>query len=324
MLVWPFMLPFTPEQIDRSSGLLATFVAPGGCNLRCSFCGIRQRGERDRPTNLGPEHFAYFVSDLAEHEPLLAVAVVGDEPLIEGGWPHTLSVLQSARDAGVPRALITNGTLLAVRMKALAEIELDSLFISLDGFGKFHDRTRGVEGAFEAAVRGLFAANSNPGLRDRIGIASTFQARRLHYLRGLPELLERHGVRRWLLSPVLIFGDIGRPPSCVGISDAEINELVNLREDALARGIETCFDEVFALNPSASDLAKRIIAARLPIRSLGSTLSLTRLLPDGTCSVDPEIFGKVSPHTAKWDGIQAPHEFVRGIRPMVAGLAAAE
>ena len=323
MLVWPFVFPFTPEQLGRASGLLASFVAPGGCNLRCPHCGIRQRGERNRPTNLGPEQFANFVSDLAEHEPLLAVAVVGDEPLIEGGWPYTLSVLRSARDAGVSRSLITNGTLLADRTDALADVGLDSLFVSLDGVGKFHDQTRGVEGAFEAAVRGLSAASSNPGLRDRIGIASIIQARRLHYLRGMPELLERHGVRRWLLSPVLTFGDEGRPPSCAGISDAEIGELVRLRQDALARGIEVSVDGVFALDPSAADLAKRIIEARLPIRRLGSTLSLTRLLPDGSCSVDPEIFGKVGPHTAKWDGVQAPHEFIRSIHPVAAGLVAA-
>ena len=74
----------------------------------------------------------------------------------------------------LPSALITNATKLAERSRELATRQ-NKILVSLDGTGAYHDKTRRVDGAYDALIRGLEAAAERPELRDRITIASVVQ-----------------------------------------------------------------------------------------------------------------------------------------------------
>jgi SynChlorMet cassette radical SAM/SPASM protein ScmF len=128
-----------------------------GCNLRCRHCWIA-------PTFAGRQLAPgeYLDVDLldkavAEGKPLgLSQAkLTGGEPLLH---PHFLQVVDRLTAAGLSLMLETNGTLLDHDLaRYLKEnTRLGFVSVSLDGpTPAVHDAFRGVEGSFEAAVRGF-------------------------------------------------------------------------------------------------------------------------------------------------------------------------
>ena len=65
-----------PEIEPGAAGSFLTFVVPAvnGCNLKCSFCLVRQRSEI-ADTDLRPEDFVRFIREAAERAPIFALAI---------------------------------------------------------------------------------------------------------------------------------------------------------------------------------------------------------------------------------------------------------
>ncbi len=102
-----------PDQPD-AAGQFLTFIVPSanGCNLKCSFCLIRQRREIAE-IYLSPDDLARFIREAAVCAPLFALAVQGYEPLLPESLPFTQAILGTGRFLGIPASLVTNGTKLA-------------------------------------------------------------------------------------------------------------------------------------------------------------------------------------------------------------------
>ncbi len=123
------------------------------CNLRCQHCYLRAMAKRS-PYELSTEEARSLVEEMVDMGvPLLIIS--GGEPLTRRDlW----EIVEPASRKGRPRlALSTNGTLID---KDTAIMLRDHGFtyvgVSIDSINpEWHDKFRGVPGAFEAALRGL-------------------------------------------------------------------------------------------------------------------------------------------------------------------------
>src|SRR5215468_4005161 len=121
-----------PEDELGAEGQVLTFVvpAPNGCNLRCSFCFIRQRQEITEVL-LRPEDIMRFVREAAERAPIFALAIQGYEPLLPESLPYTRAILAAGQFLGRPTTMVTNGTKLVDAVDLLATLSLNKIAISL-------------------------------------------------------------------------------------------------------------------------------------------------------------------------------------------------
>ena len=119
----------------ESQEIAVTFVvpAPNGCNLACSFCAIRARGEaRPEDDRIGQDDYVAFLRAAAANYQVGVASVQGYEPLLPESWSYTQAILETARELGLRTALVTNGTNLRQYADQLRALGLDSLTVSVD------------------------------------------------------------------------------------------------------------------------------------------------------------------------------------------------
>ncbi len=118
--------------MSRIDDLLLTVVlpAPNGCNLKCPFCAIAQRGEAT-VSKLTDDHYLRFIKEAATHLPVSTFSVQGYEPLLPETWKLTKSVLGLADTLDLGTRLVTNGVLLAERSQELSGL-VEIIAVSLD------------------------------------------------------------------------------------------------------------------------------------------------------------------------------------------------
>src|SRR5258708_5924369 len=132
-----------------AEGQFLTFVVPAqnGCNLRCSFCLVRQRREIT-DTRLRPGDFARFIREAWQRAPIFALAIQGYEPLLPDSLPYTQSILATGQFLGLPTSLVTNGLKLVDAVDLLKTLSPNKIAISLDSAATdIYDRTRRLAGA---------------------------------------------------------------------------------------------------------------------------------------------------------------------------------
>lgn len=128
------------------------------CNLACAHCYLDavQRKSEARDELTTGECLA-VMCQLGQSAPGAMLVLTGGEPLLR----HDLEQLvQAGREQGLMPVIGTNGTLLdARRAESLRDAGAAGLSISLDSSdARFHDRLRGLPGAWAGARRGLAAA----------------------------------------------------------------------------------------------------------------------------------------------------------------------
>jgi len=160
------------------------------CNLRCKHC--YQRAGSPLPAELTLREKLDVVRQL-DRAGVAAVAFSGGEPTIH---PHFPAALKAAADAGMYTALATNGLALADRgyARKLKELGLRYVEVSVASADPDkHDRFRGVEGAWERAIRGLRNAVE---LGFSTAMATTVTRLNLDEVDGILDLAEEIGVQR--------------------------------------------------------------------------------------------------------------------------------
>lgn len=160
------------------------------CNLACGHCyldAVQRR--REAPDELSTEEALHTVRQIAEAAPGAMLVLTGGEPLLRRDLDSI--VAEAARSDLMP-VIGSNGTLLdARRAQALKASGAVGIGISVDSMlSGFHDRLRGMPGAWEGALRGAHAARE-AGLA--LQLQTTLFAENRGDLEALADLAEELG-----------------------------------------------------------------------------------------------------------------------------------
>ncbi len=159
------------------------------CNLRCIHCYTDSEA-RKYSGELTTDEGKALIRDLAGFQ-VPALLFSGGEPLAR---PDLFDLVSYARSFGVRPTLSTNGTLITDETaRKIKEAGFTYVGISLDGIGEINDRFRGVDGAFDRAVRGFKAC---VGVGQRVGLRLTLTRHNFKNLHGIFDFIEREQIDR--------------------------------------------------------------------------------------------------------------------------------
>lgn len=122
------------------------------CNLSCVHC--RAAAERGPYSGeLSSEEGILLIDDIASFSKPVVI-LTGGEPLLR---EDIFDLARYGSERGLRMVMAPNGTLVDAKIALeIKESGIQRVSVSLDGAtGQSHDRFRGVEGAFEAALRGI-------------------------------------------------------------------------------------------------------------------------------------------------------------------------
>ena len=290
-----------PDFDGEGAGQLLTFVVPaqGGCNLKCSFCLVRQRREA-AGNDLQPEDLVRFIREAAERSPIFALAIQGYEPLLPTSLPYTRAVLEAGQSLGVPTTLVTNGVFLREAVDLLTTLAPAKIAISLDSdSAAIHDRVRGVAGAWTATVAGIKRAVEVLAPRTKLAVSSVLLPSKRHHLEGMPAHLQETGIEEWIVNPLLRFGP-EKYNGPVGDRRSLFQSLLGLQAAADRADIHLKVDDEFDRLGHRSACARHPELSSLEVRKLPAAIELFRLGPAGRCSMGQEIMKPVTPDVPQW------------------------
>lgn len=153
------------------------------CNLKCVHCyakALDVEGKDQISTEKGKE----IIDDLAAYgTPVMLFS--GGEPLVR---QDLVELARHATHRGMRAVISTNGTLITKeKAKALKDVGLSYVGISLDGMEAVHDNFRAVPGAFRKALEGIENCQAE-GLK--VGLRFTINKRNVDEVPGIFRLLE--------------------------------------------------------------------------------------------------------------------------------------
>ena len=192
--------PDLPEGVPR---LRAFYIyLSDNCNLRCRHCWIVPRFTDGKP-DPGRVVDVDALRDAVREGKALGLSsakLTGGEPMLH---PRFLDVVDMLTAEGLSLHMETNGTLLTAEVaRHLKEkTRLTFVSVSLDGAdARTHDAFRGVEGAFDAALRGL-SYLADAGFKNTQVIMSIHRGNRAQ-VEALVQLAAARGAASVKLNPV--------------------------------------------------------------------------------------------------------------------------
>lgn len=192
----------TPVRRRRGSGPVKPVVIwnlTRRCNLKCRHC-YTVSADVNFPGELSQEQAFETLEDLGQFR-VPAIILSGGEPLDS---PYLFPLAKRARELTRVLALSTNGTKIhGETADQVAEIGFDYVGISIDGIGKTNDWFRGVDGAFDDAVRGVRELKKR---NVRVGLRFCLTEGTQHHLPDLLKLCDDEGVDKFYLSHLVYAG----------------------------------------------------------------------------------------------------------------------
>ncbi len=163
------------------------------CNLTCKHC-YSISADKDFPGELNTREVYAVMDDLkAFGVPVLILS--GGEPLLR---QDIFAIAHRAKEMGFYVALSSNGTLIGRdNLDAIAGVGFDYVGVSLDGIGATHDRFRRLDGAFDAALRGIRLCRER-GIK--VGLRFTLTQDNAAELPQLLQLMDDEGLDKFYLS----------------------------------------------------------------------------------------------------------------------------
>lgn len=159
------------------------------CNLRCVHCYADSHAQQ-YPGELSWEQCCAVIDDLAAYG-ASALLLSGGEPLLH---PHLPAILERASQKGLKVTISTNGTRITPEWAArFKEWGVAYVGISLDGIGSVHDRFRGVEGAFKAAIHGFKCCEQ---VGQKTGLRLTLTRNNVQSMRDILGFIEQENIPR--------------------------------------------------------------------------------------------------------------------------------
>lgn len=196
----PRRLPLADaREIDRAwRPIYAVWEITLQCDLACRHCGSRAGHARtDELTTDECLDLVRQMADLGVKE----VTLIGGEAYLREDW---IDIIREISRLGMSATMTTGGrALTAERAEAAKRAGLQSTSVSIDGLEGTHDRLRGVQGSFRAALAALKHLRS-----AGIQVSVNTQVNRLS-LPELPDILEilgAHGGHSWQIQLTVPMG----------------------------------------------------------------------------------------------------------------------
>lgn len=139
------------REVDRRCRpILAVWELTLRCDLACRHCG--SRAGRARPRELDTAQALDLVRQLAQLG-TREVTLIGGEAYLREDW---LRIARAIRHAGMDLTLVTGGRgLTAGHARALKDLGVTNVSVSVDGPEPLHDALRGVPGSWRAALQAI-------------------------------------------------------------------------------------------------------------------------------------------------------------------------
>ena len=162
------------------------------CNMLCKMCGQRIRNERYNKSNLNFDKIINFFDADIEGD---NVCLWGGEPLL---YNQLIEVVTFFKSKGCQVGIITNGYYLEKYVQDLIDLKIDYITISIDGPREIHNKIRGIEDAYEVAVRNckmIIAEKQRMGIKHHlhININYTIQEENINYMFDFSRQIEQLG-----------------------------------------------------------------------------------------------------------------------------------
>lgn len=159
------------------------------CNLRCVHCYADSHAQK-YSGELSLEQCLGVIDNLADYK-VNALLLSGGEPLLH---PHLPELLEHATNCGLKVTISTNGTRITPEYAAMFKrLGVAYVGISLDGIGAVHDSFRGVEGAFEGAIRGFRRCEE---VGQKTGLRLTLTRNNVQSMEEILNFIEQEGIQR--------------------------------------------------------------------------------------------------------------------------------
>lgn len=169
------------------------------CNLSCIHCITNCGSRYNSNADLGTGEIKSAVDDLNDLNCLFFI-ITGGEPLLRRDLFDVAEYAHRNMDVG----LTTNGTLINKgNVRKFLEFDWCDVQVSLDGDSSFHDKFRGMSGAYDGAVDAIQLLLGN-GVRTSVRTVVTKQ--NIGKLQGILDTLLKLNVSRWEITPVISTG----------------------------------------------------------------------------------------------------------------------
>lgn len=184
---------------------------------------------------LTTEEAKKFIDDLAEFKvPVLLFS--GGEPLIR---PDFFELAAYAAAKGIRPTLSTNGTLITREVaQEIKSIGVGYVGISLDGLAAVNDRFRGVEGAFNLAMRGI---ENCVAVGQRVGLRFTINHHNFEELDKIFDFIEAERINRVCFYH-LVYSGRGSQMLAEDVTPAEsrqaMDTIIRRTKDFARRGLD--------------------------------------------------------------------------------------
>jgi MoaA/NifB/PqqE/SkfB family radical SAM enzyme len=162
------------------------------CNFRCQICDFWKKPYRRMP-RLSPEQTEIISDKLAQSIGPLIVSIGGGEPLIHRGLTKIIRALARHHFP----VMICNGSLVTEeKARELFSAGLHEISISVDyASAEKHDAQRGVQGAFDRAIRALEILQANrQRSNQRVHMITVIMDDNIDDVEPLIQLSEKIGV----------------------------------------------------------------------------------------------------------------------------------
>lgn len=189
-------VPTKPHDTILSAPLLVWLELTSACNLRCAHCFLDGAASRSR---ISFSDVKRIVEELAKLG-VLRLTLTGGEALLH---PDIAEILALVNGHNLGVRLFSSGSLPQSKYAVLAEHNVDTLFLSVDGLEKHNDELRG-EKTFRAFEENLAFLARQPSIRN-ITISTTLDRINIAEMPDLIRLAANYGVRTFLLRPLMVY-----------------------------------------------------------------------------------------------------------------------
>ena len=191
------------------------------CNLKCKHCGSSCLSDN--------HHFLSFdtvkkvLNDVSSHYDCsgILVCLTGGEPLLNR---DVFKIIDYSRRLGYSVGMTTNGTLITKSVaRKLIDAGLETMSISIDGFGNTHNSFRGNGDAFSKA---LFGAQNMQALGLNPEITTVFHKGNLQEIDLLYDFLIDKGFDSWKVTCIDPIGRAKKHPEML-LDGNDFKKLLN-------------------------------------------------------------------------------------------------